>query len=281
MTQTYGTGRAAGAEAFHRLHHDKAPLLLVNVWDVTSARLAVAAGAAAVGTTSFGIALAHGVPDAELVPFDDVLAIVAGIVEAVDVPVTLDLEAGRGLTPAAVGAAVRSAIDVGAAGVNIEDSVPGERGHLRPPDEQAMRLAAARSAADEAGIPLFLNARCDTFFGAPLDDDEKLDQTLQRAEIYERAGADGIFVPGLGDLGIMATIVAATQLPVNVMTGPTLPPLPALTTAGVRRISQGASTFLAVAGFTKAEMARFLEGNIEPSADWFAAGIAAMTELVR
>src|SRR4051812_28680687 len=108
------------AERFRALHAGDGPLLLVNVWDPMSARAAVAGGATALGTTSFGVALDHGVGDGD-VGFDDVVELVGRIAGAVDVPVTADIEAGHGSSPDAVGDAVRAVIDRGAAGVNIED----------------------------------------------------------------------------------------------------------------------------------------------------------------
>src|SRR4051812_21792021 len=91
------------AIAFREMHAGEQALLLVNVWSPAVARVAVAAGAGAIGTTSFGIALTHGVTDGEVLAFDDVVALANDIVAAVEVPVTVDLEAGRGSTPGAVG----------------------------------------------------------------------------------------------------------------------------------------------------------------------------------
>jgi 2-methylisocitrate lyase-like PEP mutase family enzyme len=89
------------------------------------------AGAPAIGTTSFGVALNHGVWDGEQLPFDDVVAVARSIVGAVDVPVTIDLEAGHGAHPADVKGSVAAVIEAGAVGINIEDSVPGSAGSLR------------------------------------------------------------------------------------------------------------------------------------------------------
>src|SRR3954453_868111 len=165
------------AEAFRRLHEESRPLLLANAWSAASARTAEAAGAAAIGTTSFGMALDHGRTDGEL-PFDTALAVVAEMARSVDVPVTFDLEAGRGATPEEVGRSMTAAIQTGAVGVNIEDAVPGQPGSLFEAGDQVARLGAARAAADASGVPVFINARCDVFFGANIPADRRNDEVL-------------------------------------------------------------------------------------------------------
>src|SRR6476661_3226768 len=118
------------ATAFRDLHHQSRPLLLANAWSATSALVAAAAGAAAIGTTSFGVALDHGVADGEQLPFDVALTVATDIAQSVDVPVTFDLEAGRGATAVAVEASMAAVIETGVVGVNIEDARPGEPGVL-------------------------------------------------------------------------------------------------------------------------------------------------------
>src|SRR5262245_42404408 len=159
---------------FRALHSGDRPLQLANAWDPLSAAVMAAAGAPAIGTTSFGVALAHGVWDAELVRFADVLAMVDALSSRVDVPVTVDLEAGRGAAPPDVQRSVAAVIDRGAVGVNIEDTIPDQQGHLRDVDDQAARLRAARDAATASGIPIFINARCDVWFGADLPTEARL-----------------------------------------------------------------------------------------------------------
>jgi 2-methylisocitrate lyase-like PEP mutase family enzyme len=195
--------------------------------------------------------------------------------------VSLDLEAGQGSTPEGVRDAVAAAHDCGVVGGNIEDSVPGVVGALVPVDVQAERLGAARAAADAAGVPIFVNARCDVFFGADVPADRRLDEVDERAGCYAAAGADGLFLPGLVDLDTIAAVVARTELPLNVMVIPGMPSLPELEAAGVRRVSQGAATFLAMAGLLSSLTSDYLAGQLDPPIDLFSAGVSTLGELVR
>jgi 2-methylisocitrate lyase-like PEP mutase family enzyme len=175
------------------------------------------------------------------------------IVDAVDVPVTADMEGGYGPDPADVAATVRAAIDAGAAGMNLEDSRPG-RTTLLAPEQQAERILAGREAAEAAGVPGFvLNARTDVFLSAAGDRTARADEVVARAERYAQAGADCLFVPGLLDLAGLTTLTARVTLPVNAMAGPGGPSVRQLAAAGVRRISVG--TAIAQAAYGLAEQA--------------------------
>jgi 2-methylisocitrate lyase-like PEP mutase family enzyme len=272
--------QVARAEDLRSLHAGADPLRLANAWDATSARVLAAAGARAIGTTSFGIALDNATWDGELLPLDALLEVARAIAGAVEVPVSVDLEAGRGETAADVGRAVTAVLDCGAVGVNIEDAIPGQQGVLRDVDEQSARIAAARDAATAAGIPLFINARCDVWFGADVAADDRIDEALHRAAAYEAAGADGLFLPGLLDPGVLTVVTAKTALPVNVMVGAMSPPIDQLIAAGVRRISQGGEPFLAMAGALKLATERYLAGDLGPT-DVVGAGMSLIPDLVR
>src|SRR5215218_6237526 len=136
------------------LHRPGDPLLLPNAWDVATARAVVTAGYPAVATTSWGVAGALGYEDHEGAPGDEMLAAAARIARAVEVPVTVDAEAGYGMEPAELVAGLR---DMGAAGCNLEDS-DYAAGSLRDPDRHAEWLRAVRRAASEDGYPLVINA---------------------------------------------------------------------------------------------------------------------------
>jgi len=268
------------AVRFRDLHTQARPLQLANAWDATSARVLAAAGAPAIGTTSFGVALDHGVWDGELLPFDEVLTVAGEIASAVDVPVSVDLEAGRGATPADVQRSVAAVLEGGAVGVNIEDAIPGQPGALRDVDEQAERIAAARAAATASGIPLFVNARCDVYFGADLPAEQRLDEVLRRAAAYRAAGADGLFLPGLLDVAVIAELTPHVGLPVNIMVGTGAPSLDDLASAGVRRLSQGGEPFLALAGMLELLTERYLAGQLAAPADALGAGASLLKALV-
>ena len=233
------------ATTFRHLHEGPAPFRLVNAWDALSGRVFALAGAPAVATSSFAVALAHGYADGEQIPWPDVCRTVESIVGAVDVPVSVDIEAGRGVEPAAVDATVRDVISAGAVGINIEDRQPGEPGSLLDTDRQCERIAAARTVG---GSDLFINARCDVFFGVDVAPDPQLDVALSRATSYLAAGADGIFLPGLVDLEGLRQVATSISAPLNAMLWPGLPQVDELAAAGVRRLSQGGAAFLSIVG---------------------------------
>ncbi|GCB44228.1 isocitrate lyase/phosphoenolpyruvate mutase family protein [Streptomyces sp. NL15-2K] len=224
------------ALAFRSLHVPGSPLLLPNAWDTASARLVEDAGAAAVATTSAGLAWALGAADGDRLEGDRALDAVARIAAAVDVPVSADIESGYAKDPAGVADTVRAVLAAGAVGVNIEDALYEVGGDpLRPVAEQAERIAAARGAADAEGVPLFVNARIDTLLrGAG-----GVDLTLERAAAFLVAGADGIFVPGAVDPGTVKLLVDGVDAPLNVMAGPGAPPVAELAALGVARVSVG------------------------------------------
>ncbi|MEU9341611.1 isocitrate lyase/phosphoenolpyruvate mutase family protein [Streptomyces sp. NPDC048278] len=226
------------ALAFRARHVPGRPLVLPNAWDVTSARLVEDAGAAAVATTSAGLAWALGAADGDRLDRDRALTAVARIAEAVRVPVTADIETGYAPDAAGVGDTVRAVIAAGAIGVNIEDALYGSgEGPLRAVAEQAERIAAAREAADAAGVPLFVNARIDTFLSGA----GAVAETLERASAFLAAGADGIFVPGAVDPDTVKALVAGIDGPLNVMAGPGAPPVADLAALGVARVSTGSA----------------------------------------
>ncbi|MFF9133114.1 isocitrate lyase/phosphoenolpyruvate mutase family protein [Streptomyces sp. NPDC014806] len=224
------------ALAFRSLHVPGRPLVLPNAWDTTSARIVEDAGAAAVATTSAGLAWALGAADGDRLDRDRALDAVAQITGAVRVPVTADVESGYAADAAGVGDTIRRVIAAGAVGVNIEDALYGSgEDALRPVAEQAERLAAAREAADAVGVPLFVNARIDTFLrGAG-----GVDLTLERAAAFLAAGADGIFVPGVVDPVAVKALAEGIDAPLNVMAGPGAPSVAELAALGVARVSIG------------------------------------------
>jgi len=229
------------ALAFRALHVPGRPLVLPNAWDAASARLVEDAGAAAVATTSAGLAWALGVPDGDRLDRDRALEAVARITSTVAVPVSADIESGFAKDPAGVADTVRAVLAAGAVGVNIEDALYGGEGVLRPVAEQAERIAAAREAADAEGVPLFVNARIDTFLrGAG-----GADATLERAAAFRAAGADGIFVPGAVEPGTVKELADGIDGPLNVLVGPGAPPVAELAALGVARVSAGSSVALA------------------------------------
>ncbi|MEU0434318.1 isocitrate lyase/phosphoenolpyruvate mutase family protein [Streptomyces sp. NPDC006290] len=232
------------ARAFRALHVPGRPLVLPNAWDAASARIVEEAGAAAVATTSAGLAWALGAADGDRLDREVALAAVARIAAAVGVPVSADIESGYAPNAQGVGDTVRAVLAAGAVGVNIEDALYAEgAGPLRPVDEQAERIAAVRAAADAADVPMFVNARIDTFLrGAG-----GMEETLERAAAFLAAGADGVFVPGTVDPATVKALVEGIDGPLNILVGPGAPSVGELAALGVARISAGSS--IAVAAY--------------------------------
>jgi 2-methylisocitrate lyase-like PEP mutase family enzyme len=227
------------AAVFHRLHAEPEPLVLVNAWDAGSARVLEHAGARAVATTSAGMAWSLGYADGEQLPTREVVAATARICRAVSVPVSVDIERGFGRGADDVVALVRTLIDLGVVGVNIEDGVDPEQQRLAPPEVLCERIEALRALATRMNARLFINARTDTYFVGNDDRVARYDDTVRRARLYAAAGADGIFVPGM-DMEDVFPFARAITLPLNVYAGGGwAPPIHVLRHAGVRRISLG------------------------------------------
>lgn len=235
-------------DTFTRLHHAGEPLLLPNAWDFASAAAFVRAGFRAVGTTSLGVAAAHGLPDAAGVTGAETLALASTLVR-LPVPVTVDVEAGFGMDPAELAAELTA---IGVAGVNIED---GRADHLATLDEQCALIAAFKAAAPE----VFVNARIDTYWlQLPTDD------TTRRALAYVDAGADGVFVPGLRDEHEIEQLVAAlAETPLNLLAQL---PFHRLGELGVRRVSTGSLPFRVAITQAAAAVTAYVTGAATPAA---------------
>jgi 2-methylisocitrate lyase-like PEP mutase family enzyme len=247
------TSQQDDAKHFRDLHYTGRVLVLPNVWDVVSARLVEQAGAAAIATTSAGAAWSLGARDGDQLGRDRAVQLVARVAAAVGLPVTADVEGGYAGSAAGVGLTVSEVIEAGAVGVNLEDWQHGGSAPLRPVGEQADRIAAARQAADAAGVPLFVNARVDVYLRQVGEPDTRLPSTVQRAAAYLAAGADGIFVPGVTDLAAVASLVKEVPAPLNILAHHGAPAVGEFGALGVARVSVGAS--LAEVAYTAAQRA--------------------------
>jgi 2-methylisocitrate lyase-like PEP mutase family enzyme len=231
------------ARDFAALHVKGDPLVLYNAWDAGSAKAIAHAGAAAIATSSWAVAAAHGYSDGESIPWEFAERIVARIIAAVDLPVTVDVEGGYSVDPDQCAGNIARLIDLGVAGINFEDRIVGGSG-LHGIDAQCRRIAAIRRTADARGVPLFINARSDLFFGTGIDLAEGLPAVSERAAAYAEAGASGLFLPGLADIDAIAALAGSIALPLNLMVSPALPPRHELAAAGVARISHGPASYL-------------------------------------
>jgi 2-methylisocitrate lyase-like PEP mutase family enzyme len=223
------------------LHRPGAPLLLPNAWDVATARAVVAAGFPVVATSSGGVAATLGYEDHEGAPGDEMLAAAGRIARGVEVPVTVDAEAGYGMEPVDLAAALRSA---GAAGCNLEDTDYSD-GSLRDPDRHAEWLGAVRQAASDDGYGLVINARIDVFLwpllkgAGPGTQEELVPEALRRAKAYLEAGVDCVYPIVLWETDALRHFMAEVGGPVNIVRLPQAPSLPELAALGVARVSWG------------------------------------------
>jgi 2-methylisocitrate lyase-like PEP mutase family enzyme len=221
---------AAQAEQLRGLHVRGSPLLLVNAWDPPSARRLAHDGYPAIATTSAGVAEALGYEDGNVTPPDKMLAAVARIAAAVDVPVTADLEAGYGLEGADL---VNGLLGAGAVGLNFEDS-DHEAGGLTDAGRQAERLAAIKQAGRDAGVDVVLNARVDVFLRGG-----ELDEAVRRGRLYAQAGADCIYPIGVRGRDAIGRFIEEVGAPVNILAVPGGLSLAQLGELGAARVSFG------------------------------------------
>ena len=228
------------AEFFRSFHVKGDPLIVFNIWDAGSASAVVEAGAKAVATGSHSVAAANGYADGQELPLDCALGNIARIAASVDVPVSLDFEGGYTTDIGELARNIKLVIDAGAVGINFEDQIVGGEG-LYSVEQQSERIAVVRSAADERGIPLFINARTDVFLKTyPAEHTrEQLEEAVARADAYKEAGGSGLFGPGLRDAEMIRELCDRSPLPVNTMVLPDAPSNAELASLGVARISYG------------------------------------------
>lgn len=216
---------AALAAALRAAHRPGDPLVLVNVWDGWSARtVADVPGCEALATASHSIAEARGYADGERIPLAEMLAAVAVITAATDLPVTADLESGYGDAGSTVAAAIR----VGVVGANLEDQAGPIEAHV-------VRVAAARAAGTAAGVDVVINARTDEYLKGGKD----RSRAIEAGQAYLAAGADCVFVPGVADAAEIGALAEAFTGRLSVIGSPKAPPLAELARLGVARVSLG------------------------------------------
>ncbi len=236
-------------QLFHSLHDGL--LMLPNCWDGGSARVAQAAGAAALATSSAAVAWSHGFADGSHLPTELLLATVRGIRRVSELPKSVYIEDGYSADPAGVAVLVRELIGAGVVGINIEDGNDA-------PELLASKIAAVREVADAAGVRLFINARTDVYLRGLAEGEGLAAETIRRGERYRAAGASGLFVPGLREERDIAAIAAAVALPLNVMALPGVPAPERLRALGVRRLSAGSAIGEAAQGLARDAAAAFL-----------------------
>ena len=231
---------------FADLHVPGNPLILFNAWDAGSAQAVAKAGASAIATGSASVAMANGFGDGQQVPLEYALANAKRIVEAVELPVTVDFEGAYSDDPHEGARNMVRLADAGAVGCNFEDQIVGGEG-LHPIEVQAERIAAARATV---GPEFFINVRTDLFLKAKQEthDEAMLDEAIARGRAYAEAGASGYFVPMLGNLEYLRRLCAESSVPVNFMNYPGCPSNAEVAATGVARISHGPFPYMDLMG---------------------------------
>jgi 2-methylisocitrate lyase-like PEP mutase family enzyme len=228
------TDLKAQADRLRELHSDNM-LVLPNAWDAASATIVAEAGFPVIATASVAISSMLGFPDGEVAPWQEMFAAAGRIVRAVSVPVTVDAEAGYGMQPREL---VDRLLEIGAVGCNLEDT-DHRAGGLFEAGAHAQWLSAVRSAATDAGVPIVVNARVDTFLpGRGIPEGDQLAEAIRRGRLYLEAGADCVYPLGVSDKQDIATLVAELPGPINGNTNENLD-LAALRELGVARVSYG------------------------------------------
>jgi 2-methylisocitrate lyase-like PEP mutase family enzyme len=231
--------QAKKAEQLRKLHHGPQILILVNAWDVISARIVEDLGFPAVATTSAGVAAVLGYPDGQRTPRKEMLEFVARVARGVSVPVTADMEAGYGTTPPEMAEMAREVVAAGVVGLNLEDVTGDDESSQVEIGLQSEKIAAVRDASAAAGVPLAINARTDVYLMPIGPVETRFERTVERLRAYRKAGADCVFAPGIRDAETIGKLVRAVDAPLNILLQPGGPSVAELEKLGVARASIG------------------------------------------
>ena len=226
---------------FKDLHQSAGLFVLPNIWNAKSALLFQEQKFPAIATSSSAVANSLGYEDGEGIPFDDYLFVIKRILASVQIPLSVDMEMGYGKTNEEIYENILKLIDLGVVGINIEDSTINKSGRvLKEAQLFAKTIEYIKNKLVSRNLNLFINLRCDTYI---LNVENKQKETINRLNIYETTGADGIFLPCISNDDDIAEAVRHTTLPLNVMCIPGLPGFEILNKLGVKRVSMGPFLF--------------------------------------
>ena len=223
------------------LHHAQDLFVLPNVWNAKSALLLQQKKFPAIATSSAAVANSLGYEDGEEMCFTEYLFMIKRIISSVQIPLSVDMETGYGKSNEEILSNLFQLIELGVAGINIEDStIANTNRTLQDAKTFAQKIEDIKNKLAQKNVQLFINVRCDTFI---LNLSDKLEESIRRAKMYEAAGADGIFFPCISNEADIAEIINHTKLPLNVMCIPGLPGFETLNKLGVKRVSMGPFLF--------------------------------------
>jgi 2-methylisocitrate lyase-like PEP mutase family enzyme len=227
------------ARRLWELHHTGKILILPNIWDPLGALLLQDLGYPAVATASASVAYSNGFNDGEHIPFDDVLKILRQIATSVAIPVTADIESGYSDSAGKLKDNTLRLLDTGIVGINVEDT-DKKTGRLYQIDEQYERLRVIQKSAQDRDVPLFINARTDVLLRGNFPSAEAAyEEIVRRGRAYKDAGAGCFYPITLSDPADIGRVVAAVDMPVNLLAMPGLPDIESLEKMGVARLSLG------------------------------------------
>ena len=229
----FGIADMDKGKIFRELHKPGAPFIIPNPWDIGTAKLLASCGFKALATTSAGYAFSRGLPDGG-VSFDMMIQHCREMVAATDLPVSADLERGKGDTPESAAETIFAAAAAGLAGCSIEDHTGDAKDPIYEFSLAVERVAAAAEAARALKHDFVLTARAENFLWNRPD----IDDTIKRLQAFEAAGADVLYAPGLSDVATVGKVCKAVTKPVNVLAIPAFT-VKGLAEAGVARISLG------------------------------------------
>jgi 2-methylisocitrate lyase-like PEP mutase family enzyme len=236
---------------FRQLHRGPNMLILPNAWDVASARIFEDAGFPAIATTSGGIAFSLGYPDGQRIPREEMLARIGRITRAVQVPVTADVESGYGSSTEDTAKTARELIQLGVAGLNLEDASNRRDQPLIDLQLAVEKIRAAREAAMQPQAQIVVNARTEVYLLPGGNPDADYSEALRRLVAFRNAGADCVFAPGLKDAETIERLAKAVECPLNILAGPGSPSIPELAKLGVARVSVGSGPIRATLGLLR------------------------------
>ena len=227
------------AEEFKKMHFKNNVFILPNVWDVGSAVIFEKTGFKAVGTTSAGVSHSLGFSDGQKISKKDSLYLTEKLVNRINIPLTVDFEGGYATTSKEIANNVSELIQIGAVGINFEDSTSDSIDSLTPLSVQTEKLKAIASVKEDLGIDFFINARTDVYWLSIGEKEKRFQLVIDRAHAFIQAGADGIFVPGNLPKVTYIELVKSIDAPLNVLPSKTNYTVDDLKNIGVARMSLG------------------------------------------
>jgi 2-methylisocitrate lyase-like PEP mutase family enzyme len=240
------------AEHIQRLHAREQLMVVPNAWDSASARVEEALGFETIATTSSAMAWSQGHADGQNMGLENVLAVVERMVASVEIPLSVDYESGYVEETGSIERSIEAVLDAGAVGFGLEDSDFSGEG-IRPAEEHAERIAAAREVCGRRAIPALIVGRTELFLRTPATPEDGADEAVRRLRLYAEAGADVVFAPGSEEPELVTRLIAEVPKPLNVLRLRRSTTLAALAELGVRRVTVGGASYqVALAGLERA-----------------------------